>query len=163
MTDTTTPKVTKEAEDTTASVDQHFRAVDPSQLSGEPEASVWAATFVKTLKAQDDPATAAQDEGWLVGWFASAMMAWETELERQGRLVESQVPIPDGWNTDNLFTEKDTPDIISLVYQLVGAGSVCWEHMEFTGIFDDRKAVMVAEAGIKRLKELGVDVEELTA
>lgn len=119
------------------------------------DAAVWAATFAKILREKgyenDDW------EGWLVGWFANAMFAQESVLRTHGRLYDPEIDVPNDVRAD-LFDDCDS--VKSLVYQLVGAGSVCWEYMEFTGVFQDQRAVQVAEQGLKRLEQLGVNVEE---
>lgn len=52
----------------------------------------------------------------------------------------------------NKFHDAET--IESLIYQIVGAGSMCWEHVEHAGIFDDKKARETAIHGIDRLREM---------
>lgn len=51
---------------------------------------------------------------------------------------------------------KDADNVESLIYQTVGAGSVCWENPGGAGVFDDEKARGVAEDAVQRLRELGV-------
>lgn len=52
----------------------------------------------------------------------------------------------------NLF--HDAEDIPALIYQLVGAGSTCWENLSGTGVFQDEKAKKFAEDALIRLEEL---------
>jgi hypothetical protein len=130
---------------------------DTNDLLSTNDAAVWAATFAKILREKgyenDDW------EGWLVGWFANAMQAHEGVLRSRGKLYESRIPIPDGYDFSRFFDDAD--NIITLIYEIVGAGSVCWEHTEFTGIFQDERAVEVAEAALKRLHKLA-DVRAYT-
>lgn len=50
---------------------------------------------------------------------------------------------------------QSADNVTELIYQLVGAGSVCWENPGGAGVFDNGLAKQVAEAGIERLIELG--------
>lgn len=131
-------------------------ANDTNDLLNTNDAAVWAATFAKILREKgyenDDW------EGWLVGWFANAMFAQEAALRQRGRIYDPEIDIPEEVRED-LF--DNAGDVTSLIYQLVGAGSVCWEHMEFTGIFQDQRAVQVAEMALKRLHEIA-DVRAYT-
>lgn len=49
---------------------------------------------------------------------------------------------------------EDTTTIQELVYQMVGAGSTCWENLKGAGIFDDAEANAVASEGLQRMLEL---------
>lgn len=53
---------------------------------------------------------------------------------------------------DNKF--KTAEDRKAVVYQAVGAGSVCWENPGGAGIFDSEQAVVVSEHALARLREL---------
>jgi hypothetical protein len=48
----------------------------------------------------------------------------------------------------------DVEDVSALIYQTVGAGSVCWENPGGAGIFDDQQARQVAQDCLVRLSEL---------
>lgn len=52
----------------------------------------------------------------------------------------------------NLFSDAKT--IQELIYQTVGAGSVCWSDVEKAGVFDTEKANATAIDSLKRLLEL---------
>ena len=52
----------------------------------------------------------------------------------------------------NLF--HDAEDVRAVVYQLVGAASMCWESVEKAGVFDDTKARHFSEEALARLEEL---------
>jgi hypothetical protein len=52
---------------------------------------------------------------------------------------------------------KDVTDIESLIYQAVGAGSVCWENPGGAGVFDDQKARDVSSEDFERLAQLYVE------
>jgi hypothetical protein len=45
-----------------------------------------------------------------------------------------------------------TLSLESVVGQAVGAASMCWEHVEAAGVFDDRKARAVVEALLEYLR-----------
>jgi hypothetical protein len=49
---------------------------------------------------------------------------------------------------------EDAKTIQELVYQTVGAGSVCWENLGGAGVFDSEKAREVATDALNRLGEL---------
>lgn len=48
----------------------------------------------------------------------------------------------------------DALTVEQLIYQAVGAASVCWENPGGAGIFDDGKARGVADDALARLKEI---------
>jgi hypothetical protein len=48
----------------------------------------------------------------------------------------------------------DATSVESLIYQTVGAASVCWENPGGAGIFDDRKAAETARDALERLYQL---------
>jgi hypothetical protein len=50
---------------------------------------------------------------------------------------------------------ESAENITELIYQLVGAGSTCWHGGTGSAVFDDVRAVQVAEDGIDRLITLG--------
>ena len=54
---------------------------------------------------------------------------------------------------------KDWDTLESAVYVALGAASACWEHPEGAGVFDDQRAVLVAQSLVKwvedRLRLLG--------
>ncbi|QDH91811.1 hypothetical protein SEA_PHRAPPUCCINO_136 [Mycobacterium phage Phrappuccino] len=52
----------------------------------------------------------------------------------------------------NRFAE--VTDVETLVYQLVGAGSACWENPGGAGQFDTDAAATIAEDGVERLNQL---------
>lgn len=54
-----------------------------------PDAMAWAKFFVETTK--DVPQKELQDEGYMVGWFANAMMAMHDHIKGTGPVV-----LPDG-------------------------------------------------------------------
>ena len=49
---------------------------------------------------------------------------------------------------------SDCDDIASVVFQAIGGGSVCWESMEGTGIFDDVHAKRLGDDAVARINEL---------
>lgn len=156
MADSTAPTTTTPEDTSAVAVGWPFIPVnDTNDLLGTNDAPVWAASFAKILREKgyenDDW------EGWLVGWFANAMQAHEFWLRTHGRLYDPEIDVPDAVSPD-LFDQADS--VKSVIYQLVGAGSVCWEYMEFTGVFQDQRAVQVAEQGLNRLAQLGVNVDE---
>jgi hypothetical protein len=53
-------------------LDEGGKAIPPSGIHTNPDAQVWARAFVAFVKGRPDLAT---DEGYMVGWFANAMMA----------------------------------------------------------------------------------------
>lgn len=53
---------------------------------------------------------------------------------------------------EGAVTKRDKLE--SIVYQAVGAASMCWEHVENAGIFQDDKAKEVSEALLKALEKL---------
>lgn len=50
------------------------------------------------------------------------------------------------------FTDAATVE--QLVYQIVGAGSTCWQGGTGEAVFDDVLAREVAEDGLRRLRQL---------
>jgi hypothetical protein len=54
----------------------------------------------------------------------------------------------------------DAENVTELIYQLVGAGSMCWVGGTGAAVFDDANAKAVADAGIDRLIELRKDTHE---
>lgn len=54
----------------------------------------------------------------------------------------------------NMFSKAATAE--EVVFQAIGAGSVCWENMSGTGVFDDTQARAVGEDAMARLKEIGL-------
>jgi hypothetical protein len=50
-----------------------------------PDAMVWAKFFIETTKDMDRDAF--RDEGYMIGWFANAMMAMHDHLTGQGVTV----------------------------------------------------------------------------
>lgn len=56
----------------------------------------------------------------------------------------------------NPFKDAETPE--SVIYQLAGAASVCWEHLDRAGTFQSEKAKEFCEATIERLEEFGVKI-----
>jgi len=53
---------------------------------------------------------------------------------------------------DNRFA--DCCGIEELVYQLVGAGSTCWQNLSGAGVFDSTLASQVGADGLARLSEI---------
>lgn len=65
---------------------------------------------------------------------------------------EPSPPVNQFWDAEN---------VESLLAQMVGAGSVCWENMKGTGTFNDHFARKIVDDGLSRLHELlHGDVEE---
>ena len=52
---------------------------------------------------------------------------------------------------DNRFA--DAEDRKGLIFQAIGAGSMCWEHIERAGIFDSDAAKKIGEDAYARLLE----------
>jgi hypothetical protein len=50
---------------------------------------------------------------------------------------------------------SNAENVTELIYQLVGAGSMCWHGGTGSAVFDDQSARQIAQAGIDRLIELG--------
>jgi len=48
----------------------------------------------------------------------------------------------------------DCTSVTELIYQLVGAASVCWENPGGAGIFDNAEASVTAREALYRLQEL---------
>lgn len=48
----------------------------------------------------------------------------------------------------------------SVLFQLTGAGSVCWEHVDRAGVFNEARAREITEDAIARLAELGVTISD---
>lgn len=55
--------------------------------------------------------------------------------------------------------ELDDP--ISVIFQAIGSASMCWEHVDRAGVFNDYKASEVASRLIDDLKTMGVDFTAL--
>jgi hypothetical protein len=55
------------------------------------------------------------------------------------------------WTTT--FSDADTPR--ELLGLLAGAASVCWEHVDQAGVFDSDRAVLLVDAAMERLIEMG--------
>ena len=51
------------------------------------------------------------------------------------------------------FEHADTP--LELLQQLVGAASMCWEHVDRAGVFLSTEAGELADEALERLIELG--------
>jgi hypothetical protein len=58
----------------------------------------------------------------------------------------------------NRFSDADT--IESLIYQVVGAGSVCWENVSGAGEFNSTLAKSVGEDALIRLSQLQNEMVE---
>jgi hypothetical protein len=54
-------------------------------IHNNPDAQVWAKFFIETTKDMDRDAF--RDEGYMIGWFANAMMAMHDHLTGQGVTV----------------------------------------------------------------------------
>jgi len=52
----------------------------------------------------------------------------------------------------NRFADAD--NVESLIYQLVGAGSACWENLGAVGVFQDDVAREAVRDGLERLRQL---------
>lgn len=146
----TAPAAETVAADDHGLIPSPFRPVnDTNDLLNTTDAAVWAATFAKILREKgyknDDW------EGWLVGWFANAMGAMEMALYAQGRLVDSRIPIPDGWDPDVVLA--DAKDLLDLLVALAGGASMCWEYMEFVGRFKEEQAIALVNAVMERLNQ----------
>jgi hypothetical protein len=55
------------------------------------------------------------------------------------------------------FYDGEEVDLESAVYQALGAASVCWESLEYSGVFDSNRAAAVGRALINKVKELARD------
>lgn len=51
---------------------------------------------------------------------------------------------------------KDAKSVEEVVFQAIGAGSVCWENPGGAGIFDSTEAKKVGDEAMERLREMGV-------
>lgn len=56
----------------------------------------------------------------------------------------------------NMFRDCTTPE--EVVFQAIGAGSVCWETMTGTGVFQDGKARAAGNDAMARLREMGLAI-----
>ncbi len=65
--------------------------------------------------------------------------------------------MPTSPNNEPMFELDPDPAVEdkarSIVAEAVGAGSVCWESMESTGVFQDQKALQVVEAAMIALNK----------
>ena len=52
-----------------------------TSIHGNPDAMAWAKFFVKTIKQNNLTMDDILDEGYMVGWFANAMMAMHDSLK----------------------------------------------------------------------------------
>lgn len=52
------------------------------------------------------------------------------------------------------ITFDDADTLEAVVFQAIGAGSVCWESLEGTGVFQDGQAREVGEAAVARIRAL---------
>lgn len=67
------------------------------------------------------------------------------------------VPQPDVDYTRPLTFHREHDGTLSLesaVYQAVGAASMCWQHVDHAGVFDDARARWVADGLLAYLREL---------
>lgn len=55
------------------------------------------------------------------------------------------------------FDRVETP--ADAVFQAIGAASVCWEHLEGTGIFDSTRAKAIGDALLAKLVEFGLQID----
>lgn len=53
------------------------------------------------------------------------------------------------------FDRRDGLTLDSAVYQAIGAASICWTNMRGAGIFDSARAIEVAEALLRELRQKG--------
>lgn len=85
-------------------------------------------------------------------------------MQRQGVLFRERVPE----NPAPYFVRDEDPEVKSIVelklrdksleqavYECIGAASVCWEHMEGSGVFQDDRARDIAEQLLHRIREAG--------
>lgn len=54
-------------------------------------------------------------------------------------------------NQDNPF--KDAQNVEQLLCQLVGAASMCWEHVDRAGVFQSDRALELSKAALVRIGE----------
>lgn len=64
----------------------------------------------------------------------------------------SDLPLDYPTKTENMFAQCETLD--SVVFQAIGAGSVCWENLDQTGIFQSDQAKRVGEHAMERIGQL---------
>ncbi len=119
----------------------------------------WAIAFQSTVDGDRTLLEKDNLVGWMMSWFASA---GQSMVERyvQKHLYPNHVPT-DRLNADGSFNSAKTPE--EVVFQAIGAGSVCWETMEGTGIFNDGWAQALGAAACERLEELGVQTHPVGA
>lgn len=48
----------------------------------------------------------------------------------------------------------DVTDVQELIYQTIGAGSMCWEDIYSAGVFDSTEAKEIAEECLERLQQI---------
>lgn len=53
---------------------------------------------------------------------------------------------------DNMFARAE--DLTTVIGEAVGAGSVCWESMSGTGVFQDQQARVIVEHAVQRVREM---------
>jgi hypothetical protein len=58
----------------------------------------------------------------------------------------------------NRFADAQTAR--EVIYQAIGAGSVCWENLSNTGTFQSEKAFQIGKEAIERLNELGLKIQD---
>lgn len=51
----------------------------------------------------------------------------------------------------NMFAGCES--IEEVIYQAVGAGSMCWENMSNTGVFQDQQARQVAQDALEEIRK----------
>jgi hypothetical protein len=116
------------------------------------DAMDWAIAFQATVDG--DRALLEKDNlvGWMMSWFANAGQSMVEHYVQQ-HLYPNHVP-SDVLDADGAFNNAETVEAV--VFQAIGAGSVCWESMEGTGIFNDGWAHALGAAACQRLQEMGV-------
>lgn len=54
----------------------------------------------------------------------------------------------------NRFADAESAE--QVVFQAIGAGSMCWENMSGTGVFQSEEAKAIGDEAVARLRELGI-------
>lgn len=125
--------------------------IETARVTGDP--LDWAMAWQATVTASPEILTKDDLVGWMTGWFANAGQSMVNRYADR-HTAPNHVELHDD-EPENVFARAET--IEEVIYQLVGAGSVCWESMTGTGIFDDERARRYASDACKRLEQFGVE------
>jgi hypothetical protein len=71
---------------------EHGPRLSDAELLGSVDAAVWAREFCKTWRQVVHPDQPCPDEGWMIAWFANAMMAMHDHVEPKHEQQDSSAP-----------------------------------------------------------------------